>query len=126
MESTWSLWGRVKYTQNESVVGLTYNVECWLLHRPSMKLASSIATTTASSNVFDETCEIVALQVVFATSLLQLLEVLPLVNNPCEFIIVILSNFNKRVYCYKLETYPAGFDPNNISALCKHIAELVA
>lgn len=48
--------------------------------------------------LFDETCEVAVL--VSATSLLQLLEVPPLVNDPREFIVAILSNFNKEVYCY--------------------------
>ena len=55
-----------------------------------------IATTAASSNVFDKTCEVAVL--VTTTSSLQLLEVLPLVNDPHEFIVAILSNFNKEVY----------------------------
>ena len=56
-----------------------------------------IATTAASSNVlFNKTCEVVVL--VTTTSSLQLLEVPPLVNDPHEFIVAILSNFNKEVY----------------------------
>jgi hypothetical protein len=55
-----------------------------------------IATTAALSNVFDKTCEVVVL--VTTTSSLQLLEVPPLVNDPHEFIVVILSNVNKEVY----------------------------
>ena len=52
-----------------------------------------IATTAASSDVFDKICEVAVL--VTTTSSLQLFEVPPLVNDPHEFVIAILSNFSK-------------------------------
>ena len=55
-----------------------------------------IATTAALSNIFDKTCEVAVL--VTTTSSLQLFEVLPLVNDLHEFVVAILSNFNKEVY----------------------------
>ena len=48
-----------------------------------------IATTAASSDVFDKTCEVAVL--VTMISLLQLFEVPPLVNDPHEFVVAILS-----------------------------------
>ncbi len=47
-----------------------------------------------------------------------MLEAPPLVNDPREFIVVILSNFNKEIIA------AAGFDPDDISA--SRIGELAA
>jgi len=64
---------------------------------------------------------------VTTTSSLQLLEVPPLVNDPHEFIVAILSNFNKEVYRRKTARQKKAylkseFSLTNPTAVVAHIA----